>query len=261
MTHARATRIPPGLDGRLAVVTGAGSGLGRHFAAVLARAGAGVVLCGRRAQPLEDTRTMIQEAGGTTFVATMDVTREEDVRRAFNEIAAEAGVPDVLVNNAGVNKPTFATALAPADWDAVLDTNLKGCFLVAREFARRLIDAGKEGSVINVASILGLRAQKSVSAYMASKAGLLHLGRALALEWARYGIRVNALVPGYFRTEITDRFLDSGPGKKLLANVPQQRAGELAELDGPLLLLASDASRYMTGSTVVVDGGHLTSSL
>lgn len=249
------------LGGKLAVVTGAGSGLGRRFAEVLARAGAAVVLCGRRREPLEETRRSIRDGGGMATVLTMDVTDEKSVRNTFEQIVTDTGIPDILVNNAGVNRPMFATELSADDWDSVLDTNLKGCFLVAREFARRLIDAGRQGNVVNVASILGFRAQKAVSAYMASKAGLLHLNRALALEWAKYGIRVNALVPGYFRTEITDEFLDSPPGHKLVGNVPLQRPGELGELDAPFLLLASQAGSYMTGSAVVVDGGHLTSSL
>jgi len=249
------------LGGKLAVVTGAGSGLGRRFAEVLARAGAAVVLCGRRREPLEETRRSIRDGGGMATVLTMDVTDEKSVRNTFEQIVTDTGIPDILVNNAGVNRPMFATELSADDWDSVLDTNLKGCFLVAREFARRLIDAGRQGNVVNVASILGFRAQKAVSAYMASKAGLLHLNRALALEWAKYGIRVNALVPGYFRTEITDEFLDSPPGRKLIGNVPLQRPGELGELDAPFLLLASQAGSYMTGSAVVVDGGHLTSSL
>src|SRR5690606_24164055 len=187
------------LGGKLAVVTGAGSGLGRRFAEVLARAGAAVVLCGRRREPLEETRRSIRDGGGMATVLTMDVTDEKSVRNTFEQIVTDTGIPDILVNNAGVDRPMFATELSADDWDSVLDTNLKGCFLVAREFARRLIDAGRQGNVVNVASILGFRAQKAVSAYMASKAGLLHLNRALALEWAKYGIRVNALVPGYFR--------------------------------------------------------------
>ena len=186
---------------------------------------------------------------------------EENIRSVFDEISAQTGTPDILVNNAGVNRPTYATSLSAKDWDLVMDTNLKGCFLVAKTCATRLMESGKPGSIINIASILGLRAQKEVSVYMASKAGLVHLSRGLALEWAQYGIRVNVIAPGYFSSEMADDFLDSPVGKKLMTNVPQKRAGQWNELNGALMLLASDAGSYMTGSVVVVDGGHSVNSL
>jgi NAD(P)-dependent dehydrogenase (short-subunit alcohol dehydrogenase family) len=171
------------------------------------------------------------------------------------------GLPDILLNNAGGNRPKFANDITPEDWDAVLDTNLKGCFFVAQEFARRLIAVGKGGSVVNIASVIGLRTQKAISAYMAAKAGLLHLTRGLALEWANFGIRVNALAPGYFRTELTGAFLDTDAGKKLISSSPMKRGGQVEELNAPMMLLASSASSFMTGATLVVDGGHSISSL
>jgi len=253
------------LSGRIAVVTGAGSGLGRQFALVLSEAGAKVILTGRRLEPLQETAAEIETIGGKAqsqpLCISMDVTSADSVRETFVRINEQAGVPDLLVNNAGVNRPLFATQLSEADWDAVVDTDLKGCFLVAQTFAKGLIQAGKGGSVINIASIVGLRPQKAISAYMASKAGLIHLTRGLALEWASYGIRVNALAPGYFRTDITSQFLDTPPGQQLVSHIPLKRAGNLDELSGPLMLLASDAGSFITGSVLVVDGGHVVGSL
>ena len=249
------------LSGRTALVTGAGAGLGRQFARVLARAGAKVALCARRAEKLEETAAMIAGDGGETLCVTLDVTDPDSVRDAVDTVGGGSGLPRILINNAGTNRPKFATDTTVEDWDAVLDTNLRGCFLMAKEIGSRLIEAKSTGSIVNIASVLAVRTQKSVSAYMAAKGGLLQLSSSLALEWARYGIRVNTLVPGYFNTEITEEFLQSGPGRKIVANIPFGRVGELEELNGPILLLASDAGSFMTGSALVADGGHLISSL
>jgi NAD(P)-dependent dehydrogenase (short-subunit alcohol dehydrogenase family) len=249
------------LESRIVLVTGAGTGLGQYFARVLSRAGATVALAGRRLEKLEAVAAEISERGGRALCVALDVTDERGVTDAVSAIERQAGVIDVLINNAGTNSPWAAVDMPADDWDSVLDTNLKGCFLVAREIARRLIHADRPGSIVNVGSVLGLRTQKGVSAYMASKAGLLHLTRGLAVEWARYHIRVNALLPGYFRTELTEQFLRSEPGMALIRSIPQRRIGEPADLTGPLLLLASGASGFMTGSAIVVDGGQAVGSM
>lgn len=191
----------------------------------------------------------------------MDVADEPSILAAFGRIAEVAGVCDIVVNNAGIGGGSFAMKMPTDEWDRVLDVNLRAPFVVAREAARRMSEAKRPGSIVNIASILGLRGSPQVSAYMASKAGLIHLTRALALEFARYAIRVNALAPGYFKTEISAEFLESSHGHALVERIPQRAIGALDQLTGPLLLLASDAGAYMTGSVVVVDGGLSINSL
>jgi NAD(P)-dependent dehydrogenase (short-subunit alcohol dehydrogenase family) len=249
------------LDNRVALVTGAGSGLGRQFAQTLAANGATVVLAARRADRLEETADMICRAGGRARCMPLDVTNGDSVQRVFRTIREEVGVADIIVNNAGISRSAFLAELAETDWDAVIETNLKGVFLVGREAARALIASGQPGSIVNVASILGYRVSKTLSAYIAAKNGVVGLTQAMALEWARHGIRVNAIAPGYFRTEITEKYFATVEGEKMLKQVPMRRIGQTGELDGPLLLLASGAGSFMTGSTVTVDGGHLVSSL
>ncbi|GJD59059.1 SDR family NAD(P)-dependent oxidoreductase [Methylobacterium dankookense] len=248
------------LDGRHALVTGASSGLGRHFAVTLARAGARVSLAARRADALADTVTAVEAAGGQAQAVVMDVTERASVAAAIAAAEERFGRLDILVNNAGIAAPATALDLTEADWDAVIDTNLKGVFLTAQEAGRRMAATGG-GSIVNVASILGLRVTGGVSAYAASKAGVVQLTKSLALEWARHGIRVNAIAPGYVETEMNAEFFSSDAGKAMIRRVPQRRLGRARELDGALLLLASDAGSYMTGSIVAVDGGHLVSGL
>ena len=248
------------LDKKHVLVTGASSGLGAHFAKLLVDAGARVSVGARRADKLQALVEQIQQAGGEARAVALDVTDPVSVGRCFDEVA-EWGVPDVVINNAGVTVTKPALQQSPDDYDQVLDTNLKGTWLVATEAGRRMVAAGKGGSIVNVASILGERVAGGVAPYAISKAGVLQLTKALALELARHEIRVNALMPGYVVTDLNRNFLRSEPGDKLRSRIPSRRFGELTDLDGPLLLLASDAGAAMSGTTLAVDGAHLVSSL
>jgi NAD(P)-dependent dehydrogenase (short-subunit alcohol dehydrogenase family) len=249
------------LKGRRALVTGASSGLGRHFAQALAEAGATVIVAARSAGKLTDLVAEIEGGGGKAQAVPMDVTDLASVKSAFDAIEAGGGVADVIVNNAGLAVSRPLLEQTEADWDSVLDTNLKGAWLVAQEAARRLVAAKRPGSIVNVASITGERVAGGVVPYCTSKAGVIHMTRAMALELARHGVRVNALAPGYVQTELNRDFLASEAGERLKSRIPQRRFGLPEELDGALLLLASDAGAYITGSVVCADGGHLVSSL
>jgi NAD(P)-dependent dehydrogenase (short-subunit alcohol dehydrogenase family) len=249
------------LSGRRALVTGASSGLGRHFALTLAAAGAEVLVAARRVDKLQDVVDEIEAAGGKAHALELDVVNAASVRRCFDRIAALGGPADLIVNNAGTATSKPALQVSEEEWDSVVDTNLKGAWLVAQEAARRLIAAERGGAIVNIASILAARVAGAVAPYAASKAGLKQLSEALALEWARYGIRVNALAPGYIVTALNREFLESPAGLKMMARVPQRRFGTPDQLDGALLLLASDAGSYITGAFIAVDGGHLLSSL
>ena len=249
------------LQGRRALVTGASGGLGRHFALSLAQAGAAVIVAARSVDKLAETVAEIKAAGGEAFAVRLDVTDPVSVKSGFDQIEAAGGVADVIVNNAGLAVSRPLLEQTESDWDTVLDTNLKGAWLVAQEAARRLVAAKRPGSIINIASITGERVAGGVAPYCTSKAGVMHLTRAMALELARHGIRVNALAPGYVQTELNRDFLVSDAGQRLMSRIPQRRFGLPEELDGPLLLLASDAGAYITGSIIFADGGHLVSSL
>lgn len=250
-----------GLKGKRALVTGASSGLGNHFAKLLASAGASVAVAARREDKLQALVSDIRAAGRQAEAFALDVSDPASVRQAFTRMVQSGGAPDVVINNAGVTVGKAALEQTPEDYDQVLDTNLKGCWLVATEGARHMVAAGKGGSIVNVASILGERVAKGVAPYAISKAGVIQATKALALELARHQIRVNALLPGYVVTDLNRDFLQSGPGEKLRMRIPSQRFNEMHDLDGPLLLLASEASAAMSGATVAIDGGHLTSSL
>ena len=244
------------LSGKSALVTGASGGLGLHFATVLARQGVEVTLAARRQAALEDACKGIVAAGGSARSISLDVADAASITEAL--IGRHF---DILINNAGVGGAGPAADLQEAEWDAVLDTNLKGVFLVAQAAARGMREAGRGGAIVNIASILGHRVAGGVSAYAASKAGVIQLTKALALEWARDGIRVNALCPGYVETDINRDFFATEAGLNLIKRIPQRRLGKPEELDGALLLLASSAGSYITGATIEVDGGHLVSSL
>ncbi len=249
------------LKGKVALVTGASSGLGRHFAIELAKAGAAVATCARRTGKLADTVAEIEAAGGRALGVGMDVTDPASVARALDAVAGELGTVTVLINNAGVAEGKAALDVTEEDWDRVLDTNLKGAWTVAQAAARRMAEAKTGGVIVNIASVLGLRVSKGVLPYAVSKAGLIQMTKALALELARHNIRVNAIAPGYVETDLNREFLKSEEAQKMIRNIPQRRPGTVDDLTGPLLLLASDASSYMTGAVLAVDGGHLVSSL
>ncbi len=247
---------PYGLGGRVAIVTGASSGLGRHFALVLARAGVKVAVTARRVDRLEALAAEIEGLGGQALPLALDVTDPEAVAGAVAAAARELGPISVLINNAGTVVAKPALEHTPEDWDLVIDTNLKGVWLMARETARHMVGEDQGGSIVNMASMLGSVVMQQVPSYCASKAGVIQLTKALALELACHRIRVNAIAPGYFASEMTRDWLDSEDGRTMIKAIPQRRAGAPEDLDAVLLLLASDASRYMTGSVVTVDGGH-----
>jgi NAD(P)-dependent dehydrogenase (short-subunit alcohol dehydrogenase family) len=247
------------LQDKVALVTGASSGIGRGIARGLAREGARVVLAARREEALA---ALAAELGERAAAVPLDVTDTAAVARAFDAAEAAFGAPcDVIVNNAGIAVTKPVLQQTEQDWDSVLDVNLRGGFLVATEGARRLVAAKRGGSIVNIASVGGLRILTGVAGYTASKAGLVQLTRQLAVELARHGIRVNALCPGYIETPINRDFFASEAGQAVIRRVPQRRLGQKEDLTGPLLLLASPAGAHMTGAALVVDGGHSVNAL
>jgi NAD(P)-dependent dehydrogenase (short-subunit alcohol dehydrogenase family) len=249
------------LEGRVALVTGANGGLGAHFAETLAGAGAKVTVCARRIETLADVAARIRDAGGAAHEVALDVTRRDSVVSAFEAAARALGSVTIVINNAGVAVTKPLLDHTEEDWEQVVGVNLTGAWRVAQEAARHMVKNATGGSIVNIASILGLRVSAQVPSYVASKAALIHLTKAMALELARHKIRVNALAPGYVETGINREFFESEAGQALIKRIPQRRIGSARELDGALLLLASDAGSYATGSVLVLDGGQLVNTL
>jgi NAD(P)-dependent dehydrogenase (short-subunit alcohol dehydrogenase family) len=248
------------LENKTVFVTGASSGIGKHCALLMAQAGAKVAIASRRIDQLESVVAQIAAAGGNAKAFEIDVTQKKSVLQCFDELAGWS-LPAVIINNAGTSINRKLLDQTEEDWDRVIDTNLKGSWLVATEAARRLTASNTPGNIINVASILGERVIGGVAPYVISKAGVIQSTKVMALELARHQIRVNALLPGYVITDLNREFLMSELGQKLLVRIPTRRFNNLEDLNGPLLLLASDASIAMTGATLAVDSGHLISGL
>ena len=246
------------LTGEVALVTGASSGLGRRFAKVLAHQGAKVVLCARSKSKLEVLKAEIEFDGGKAACVPLDVSNPAAIARAFDAAEAAFGTVTILFNNAGIASLNRALEMSEEDWRSVLSVNLDAVWYVAQEAARRMAASGKPGTIINTASILGFLVDTGLASYAVAKAGVVQATKSLALELARHNIRVNAIAPGYVLTEINREFFESDASAEVIQRIPQRRIADPSELDGTLLLLASNkASGFMTGSTIVIDGGHM----
>jgi 3-oxoacyl-[acyl-carrier protein] reductase len=246
------------LQGRVALVTGASSGLGAQFAKALAENGAPVALVARRADRLNGLKTEIEAKGGKAIAIEADVTDRAAMSRAFDAAEQAFGTVTILINNAGIAQSARrAIEVTPEEWRKVLSVNLDAVFHNAQEAARRMLAAQKKGAIVNIASVLGLGVAKGVAAYATAKAGVIQITKALAVELAFKGVRVNAIAPGWFVTEINDSYLNSEAGTALKREIPMGRFGASGDLDGALLLLVSDAGSYITGATLVVDGGQV----
>jgi 3-oxoacyl-[acyl-carrier protein] reductase len=245
------------LKGRVALVTGASSGLGVQFARALADNGAAVALVARRIKRLDTVKAEIEAKGGKAVSIAADVTDRAAITRAFDAAEKTFGTVTILVNNAGIAHGGRAVEMTAEEWRKVLGTDLDAVFFWAQEAARRMLAVKKQGTIINIASVLGLAVAKGAVAYAAAKAGVVQLTKALAIELAFKGVRVNAIAPGWFVTEINDKYLNSEAGTAIKREIPMGRFGKEGDLDGALLLLASDAGSYITGATLVVDGGQV----
>ncbi len=242
------------LTDKVILITGASQGLGHRFAQTLARNGAKVALAARQTTKIKSLKNIIEQNGGSAYAVPMDVTDNSSIVSGVALTESVLGPIDVLVNNAGLAINKYFLDISEQDYDTILDTNLKGAFFCAQEVARSMVKRGT-GSIINISSVLGTRPIGTLTTYCASKGGLNQLTAAMGLELARKGVRVNAIAPGYIETPMNIEFFESMPGQSLVKSVPQRRLGQVEDLDGALLLLASDASKFMTGSVITVDGG------
>lgn len=249
------------LAGKMALITGASSGLGSHFATVLADAGCTVVLAARRKNNLDKLATQLNDKGATAHAIELDVSDRTTSEKVLTNCFEHIGTPDILVNNAGIARPDRFIDASNEDTDMVFNVNQQSIWTLSQQVCKQMIALEKPGSIINIASILGLNVLPGVGSYAVSKAAVVQMTKVMALELARYNIRVNAIAPGYFDTEINQGFLDSEAGQKIIKRVPSRRVGNLDDLNGLLLLLASEKSAYMTGTTIPVDGGHLVAGL
>jgi NAD(P)-dependent dehydrogenase (short-subunit alcohol dehydrogenase family) len=251
------------LSGRVALVTGASSGLGAQFAKTLAGAGAAVVLAGRRVERLKDLRAEIEAAGGDAHVVVLDVTDHDSIKAAVAHAETEMGTLDILVNNSGVSTTQKIVDVTPEDYDYVMDTNTKGAFFVAQEVGKRMQARAKGaapgtftgGRIVNIASMAGLRALGQIGVYCMSKAAVIHMTRAMALEWGKFGINVNAICPGYIDTEINHHHWKTENGQKLINMLPRKRVGAPQDLDAVLMMLCANESHFINGAVIQADDG------
>jgi NAD(P)-dependent dehydrogenase (short-subunit alcohol dehydrogenase family) len=248
------------LTGKTALVTGASGGLGKHFAEVLARNGARVILMARRKEYIDEISSNLTRKGYLAHAEMLDVNNTESISHALDSVNEKFGNIDILVNNAGVADRKSLLKIDEESWDFVVDTNLKAVAILSIEFAKRF-KLGHTGSIINIASIYGIGVGIGNTAYACSKAGVIQLSKSMALELAKLNIRVNALCPGYFKTELDRDFFESEQGLKYFSGIPSKRPGNIEELNGALLLLSSEAGSYITGTHIIVDGGHLVKSI
>ena len=245
---------PYDLENKVVLVTGASQGLGKQFAELLCAKGARVALAARQVAKIISLKEELEAKGGIAYAVEMDVLDQQSISDCVEVVEHELGSIDVLVNNAGVAINKFFLDVTEEEYDSVLGTNLKGCFFCAQAVAKKMANR-KRGSIINISSVLGTRPIGTLTTYCASKAGLNQLTATMALELARSGVRVNAIAPGYIETPMNSDFFKTGPGQALINSVPQRRLGQLEDLDGTILLLASDASKFITGTVITVDGG------
>ena len=251
------------LSGRVALVTGASSGLGTQFAKTLAKAGAGVVLAGRRVDRLKALRAEIEADGGDAHVVTLDVTDHDSIKAAVAHAETEMGTLDILVNNSGVSTTQKLTDIEPEDYDYIFDTNTKGAFFVAQEVGKRMLARAKGsapgtftgGRIVNIASMAGLKVLGQIGVYCMSKAAVIHMTRSMALEWGKHGINVNAICPGYIDTEINHHHWSTDSGRKLVDMLPRKRVGQPQDLDSLLMMLCANESHFINGAVIQADDG------